>query len=200
VNEATATLFDEFATAYRRGDAPDVVAYIERAGDDADALADLIDRFLEAVPAREPTEEEIVLMHARLERQPPILLLRLRRAYTRDAVVDTLMRILGLDPAKRAKVNSYYHGLEVGTLDPAPVDSRVWDVLGDVLKANVRRLADWVPPSSPAAPAPAFRRLPNDAPRYLASIAPVEGLTDRLEAVPEPEPPDEVDRLFTGSA
>ena len=36
MNEATATLFDEFATAYRRGEAPDVLAYLERAGDDSD--------------------------------------------------------------------------------------------------------------------------------------------------------------------
>ena len=65
MNPTIATLFDEFATAYRRGDAPDVLDYLGRAGGDADALADLIDRFLRAVPARASTEEEIVLGRGR---------------------------------------------------------------------------------------------------------------------------------------
>jgi hypothetical protein len=62
MNEATALLFDEFAVRYRRGERPYVLEYLDRAGDDRDALADLIDRFLEAVPARSPSEEEVVLM------------------------------------------------------------------------------------------------------------------------------------------
>jgi hypothetical protein len=190
VNEATAMLFDEFATAYRRGDSPDVLAYVERAGADADALADLIDRFLEAVPAREPTEEEIVLAHARLEHEPPLLALRVRRAITRETVIDALVSTLGLDPAKRTKVAGYYHRLETGTLDPEPVDARVWDVLSEALRANVRRLASFRPPPLATAEAAYLRRAdqPQPAIDYLHTWA------------VEPPEPDEVDRLFTGSS
>jgi len=111
-------LFDEFATRYKRGERPDVGEYLERAGLERGDLGRLIDRFLEAVPAREPTPEEIVLMQAQLEQQPPILLLRLRRKLSRDAVVSALVTTLGVDPAKSKKVGGYYHRLETGLLDP----------------------------------------------------------------------------------
>ena len=125
-------------------------------------LGVLLDRFLEAVPAREPTEEEIVAMQARLEQQPPLLVLRLRRALRREAVVEALVSQLGLDPAKSGKVGGYYADLEVGILDPEPVDRRVWDVLAEVLKANVRALAG-LRPEPPAAVAAAYHREPTPA-------------------------------------
>ncbi len=189
MNEATATLFDEFAVAYRRGDAPDVLAYLERAGADADALAGLIDRFLQAVPARATTEEERIAMDARLAGQPPLLALRVQRALGRDAVVDALVRVLGLDPAKRAKVGLYYHELESGLLDPEPVDTSVWDVLADVLKANARRLASFRPPPA-TAPAASYYRVQDgvDFDRFVLAE----------QSMPAPAEPDEVDRLFTG--
>jgi hypothetical protein len=194
VKEATALLFDEFAAAYRRGDSPDVLAYLERARDDADAFAALIDRFLQSVPARASTEEEIVLMHARLEHEAPILVLRQRRALTREAVVDALVRVLELDAAKRGKVGGYYHELEVGLLDPQPVDARVWGVLADILKANVRRLAEFRPsPPSAHASIATYHRLPDEpvsSRRY--SIRPAASSAS--------DEADEIDRLFTGSA
>lgn len=183
-------LFDEFALAYARGEAPDVRAYLERAGAEREALGRLIDRFLQAAPAREPTEEELVLLHASLERQPPVLVLRLRRALTRQAVVAALVRALGLDPAKEAKVAGYYHRLESGLLDPEPVDRSVWAALGELLHADVRALAG-VRPAPPAVDV-AFRidyHRTEDAAAFLP----------RESAAPPPEePPDEVDRLFAG--
>jgi len=183
-------LFDEFATRYVRGERPDVRDYLERAGSEREELGRLIDRFLEAVPAREPTEEEIVLMQAQLEADPPLLVLRRRRKLTREAVVDALMKRLGLDPRKRDKVGGYYHDLEVGNLDPEPVDRRVWDVLADVLEANVRGLAVFRP-EPPGMTASAYMREPT-------------GMQAKLEHVPaspaEPvaEEPDEIDALFLG--
>jgi hypothetical protein len=179
------TLFDEYATRYLRGERPDVREYLERAGAERDSLGALLDRFLEAVPAREPTEEDVVLLQARLEQQPPLLVLRLLRKLTRDSVVDALVARLGLDPAKRAKVGRYYHELETGLLDPDPVDRSVWEALSDLLRANTRALADvrLAPPGAELA----YRR-------FDASFT-LEQRT--LPAVPLDEGPDEVDRLFT---
>jgi hypothetical protein len=198
-------LFDEFATAYRRGERPDVGAFLARAGEERDDLASMVDEFLRAVPAREPAEEEIVLMQARLEREPALLVLRRRRKLTREAVVGALVSALGLDPAKQEKVAGYYHQLEVGTLDPKPVSSRVWNALGDLLHANVRLLAGLRP--EPVAESVVFLR----EARYLASwdadvdhSRSEQPASTRSRIVPGPPPgapsheqQDEIDRLFT---
>ena len=47
-----------------------------------------------------------------------------------DEVVDALVERLGLDPAKRANVKSYYQRLEQGFLEPGRVSRRVWAVVG----------------------------------------------------------------------
>jgi hypothetical protein len=195
-------LFDAFAQAYQRGERPDVSEYLDRAGSERDDLGYLIDRFLQAVPAQPPTEEEFVLMQARLEHEPVLLILRKRRKLTREAVVGALVSALGLDPEKREKVAGYYHELEVGTLDPTPVSSRVWDALGDLLHANVRLIAGLRPP--PTAPEAVFHR-------YAPYVAPAEPIVELLSMdAGEPKPPtaatdrlrlperDEIDRLFTG--
>lgn len=136
-------LFEEFALAYRRGESPDVPAYLARAQseEEREALGALIDRFLQAVPAQPPTDEEVVLMEARLSGDPPLLVLRRHRKLTRDAVVDALVKTLGLARGKRDKVARYYHELETGLLDPTPVDGRVWEALAQMLRANVEALA-----------------------------------------------------------
>lgn len=183
-------LFDEFATRYVRGEHPDVRDYLERAGAEREQLGRMLDRFLQAVPARAPTEEDAVLMQARLEAEPPLLVLRLRRKLSREAVVDAIVKRFGLDPAKGDKVGGYYHDLEVGNLDPEPVDRRVWDVLSDVLKANVRALAGVRPEPHPA-PAVAYRREPTllQAKLEHAPASPAQ---------PNAEEPDEIDALFLG--
>jgi hypothetical protein len=184
------TLFDEFAIAYARGERPDLGTYLERAAEGAerDDLAGLIDRFLQAMPARESSEEEVVLMQARLESAPPLLLLRVRRAVTREAIVDALVGQLSLDPEKRDKVGRYYHELETGLLDPTPVDRSVWSVLADVLKANTERLAD-LRPSLPAPAGTVYLRSQD----VLELAAPAG-----VEAPVTGEERDEIDRLFTG--
>jgi hypothetical protein len=182
------TLFDEFATRYLRGEHPDVREYLERAGAERDSLGALLDRFLEAVPAREPSEEDVVLIQARLEHEAPLLVLRKRRKLGRGAVVDALVQALRLEPEKREKVAGYYHELETGLLDPEPVDSSVWEALSDLLHANARALAGLGP--LPPAAAPAFHRFDADFVLAERSVPPV----------PRDECPDEVDRLFTGTS
>lgn len=203
MKEVTARLFDEFATSYRRGESPDVRAYLELAGDDREALADLIDRFLQAVPARVPTEEEIVLVQARLEQEPPLLVLRRRRKLSRGAVVDALVKTLALNPKKRDKVARYYHELEVGLLPVKPVSAKVWAALDGFLEANVRVLAGLRPPPLAGA-APRYRRVPDDTRIFSRTAAPESAVDDVLSLEAEPPPPepperDEIDELFTGT-
>jgi hypothetical protein len=194
VSEASVeTLFDEFALAYRRGERPDVGEYLARAaeGTERDDLADVIDRFLQGVPARDPSEEEVVLVQARLERQAPLLALRIRRKLGRRAVVDALVGALGLDPAKSEKVGDYYHRLENGLLDPEPVDARVWSTVSELMKANVRALAGVGP--EPLAAATTFLREATDVQTRMMAAA-------RAPEPAAPSEPDEIDKLFTGSA
>jgi hypothetical protein len=181
-------LFDEFATLYLRGEHPDVAAYLERAGAEGEELGRMLDAFLQAAPARKPTEEEVVLMQARLEQEPPLLLLRQRRKLKRGAVVDALVAALGLDPAKREKVDGYYHRLETGLLDPGGVSRKVWDALGAFLHANAEGLAG-VRPAPPPAPATAYLRQADLQEQVLYSLA--------VEHVREEPEQDEIDRLFT---
>lgn len=189
--ETVEQLFEEFAQAYLRGESPDVPAYLARARGGRDDLGKMIDRFLQAVPAQPATEEEVVLMRARLELEAPLLVLRRdRRRLDRGAVVDAIVSALGLDPAKRDKVADYYHRLETGLLDPSPVSARLWDALGVVLGANARALATAFRPP-PLAAAPAHRRADEDFVLTLRAPAhPVEREEER----------DEIDTLFTGAA
>ena len=183
-------LFDEFALRYRRGERPDVRDYLERAGAERDDLVLLIDRFLQAVPAREPSEEEVVLLQAHLEQEPPLLLLRRRRKLRRDAVITGLMRTLGLDSGKREKVAGYYHELETGLLDPEGVDRSVWEALAASLRANVRALAE-ARPISLATPMASYLRAADFALDRNVEMAPRQPAGSGE--------PDDVDRLFTGA-
>src|SRR6266511_5839181 len=118
VAEAIAELFDELARRFGAGERPDVTEYLGRAGEEADELAALLDAFLQAAPTLPPAEETVAMMEAWTAGEPPLLALRVRRGLRRAQVVDALVRLLGLDPAKREKVAAYYHRLETGLLDP----------------------------------------------------------------------------------
>jgi hypothetical protein len=185
---AVEQLFDEYALRYVRGERPDVRDYLDRAGAEREALGRMLDRFLQSVPAQEPSEEDVVLLRARVEQEPPLLLLRLRRKLTRDAVVDALVGALGLDPAKREKVDGYYHRLETGLLDPGGVSTSVWGALEGFLHANVRALASPIlPPPSP--PAAVYHRQP---------AMEAQGIDHAI--ADSPLKPDEIDRLFTAGS
>src|SRR5437763_3144085 len=113
------TLFDDFAARVARGGGPDVRDYLERAGTEADALATMIDGFLARAEPPAPDEEAIQLARALVAGHPPLLELRKRRGIRVDEIVDTLVRALGIDAAKRDKVKRYYQQLEGGLLEPA---------------------------------------------------------------------------------
>src|SRR5215210_5542909 len=78
-----ATLFDEYAERYVRGDHPDPREYLTRAGDGADELGQLIDRFVGGVPPPAASEERVSMMNAWLVGEPPLLALRTERGMRR---------------------------------------------------------------------------------------------------------------------
>ena len=181
MRDATLRLFDEFAASFARGRDPDLREFLQRAGDDAPALAELVDTFLAGSEAPPASEERTELMRAWVRGEPPILELRKSRKLKRGEVVTRLTELLGLSSDREQKVGRYYHELEGGLLEPRGVDQRVWGALASVLGADVRELARWRP--APVQAAPAFRRAESAGPAASA---------------PPREPPerDEVDRLF----
>lgn len=187
--ETIAELFDEFARRFSAGERPNVGDYLDRAGEEADELAALLDAFLQAAPPPPPAEETVAMMEAWAAGEPPILALRTQRGLKRAEVIGALMKLLGLDPAKEKKVAGYYHRLETGLLDPSRVDRRVFDALEETLKTRVTELLNWRPPPLEAEPAMYRVALDATATEMAAPAAP---------PVQPAEAPDEIDRLFGG--
>ena len=177
-------LFDDYAARFARGERPDVRAYLARAGEGADELGRLIDRYLEVAPAREPDAEAVETARAWVQGEPPILDLRRRRRLRRDEVVDALIGALGLDVAKRAKVKRYYAELETGQLDARRVDQRLLRALASLLRARAGELLTWR--SRPAETTFAYFRLDAELPAGAAAAP----------SAPRIAEPDEIDELF----
>jgi hypothetical protein len=190
VAETIAELFDEFARLFSAGERPDVSEYLDRAGEEADELAALIDAYLQAASPPEPAEETVAMMKAWAAGEPPLLALRIERGLRRAEVVGALMKLLGLDPAKEKKVSGYYHRLETGLLEPSRVDRSVLEALAETLETRLAELLMWRSPSLLDQPE-AMYRLPGAVAPPEAPAAPPSRATEEL---------DEVDRLFGGPA
>ena len=191
-------LFDELAAAYVRGERPDLVGYIARAGDDADELARLLDAFLGVVPAPEPSEDDVAVMRARLEGEPGLIALRRRHRRKVDEVVDDLAARLAVDDRDRLK--RYYQRLEGGILDPHRVDQRVWDALRVLFETNVRNLIRPLVTRYGASAMAYYRRTGSlDAAGPPAAMAAAEP-AEVAGADPAPAERDALDRLFLGDA
>ena len=184
--EDVLALFDEYAARYARGERPDARDYLRRAGEGADELAGLLERYVTAAPPPEPSEDAVAALAAWLGGEPPLLELRRRRGLRREAVVTALVRLLGLDPAKREKIAGYYHQLETGQLEVERVDRRLFAALAETLKARVEDVLAW-PAPAPRAQAAYYR-----APGEPAAAAPPP-------TTAEPQEWDEIDELFRGA-
>jgi hypothetical protein len=186
VAELARELFAEFADAYARGERPDAQAFLERAGVEGDELAQLIERFLQGVPAPSAGPQDAALLAAWLGTEPPLLELRRGQGLRVDEVVDRLGTALGIDAKRQPRLKWQYQRLEGGTLDPAGVAVRVWQALAEIFAEPVRDLAGaWRPPAAPTA---AFLRA---APLATSAAGrPTSG----------PDPDEEIDSLFAGNA
>ena len=185
------TLFDDFAARFARGERPDARAYLARAGESADELGTLIDRFLERVPPPAASDDAITLAQEWVAGHSPLVGLRAARGLRREEVVDHLIAALGLDRAKREKVGGYYHELENGLLDWARVDRRVWEALAEKLKAHLGDLLAWRP--RPLAAEGAYLRAPEAGAGSGALAELPVAFEQRYES---PREPDEIDTLF----
>jgi hypothetical protein len=153
-----AQLFDEWATALARGEQPDPLGFIRRAGAGADELAGLMDRFLRARPRAEPDPELVELAREWIAGTAPLAQLRARQRLRQDDVVDLVLDEFDLAPAKRATVKRYYQRLESGQLDPARLSRPLVGFLARVLKISAPTIVSWRPRSLEAAPA--YRAIP----------------------------------------
>lgn len=184
MREDTARLFDEFAALYAAGEDPDLRAFIDRAGDDGEALALLVDGYLAGSETPDPSDERVELMRAWVRGEPPILELRRSRRLKRSEVVARLTKLLGLGPEREQRVAFHYHRLESGLVDPRAPDRRVWEALRETFGTDVRALATWRPARIEAKPA--FR------------TSEISAASSKLDepATPGPDADAEVDRLF----
>lgn len=181
-------LFDEYASAYARGERPEAREYLERAGEDRDELARLIDGFLQAAPVPEREPDVVDLFEGWLSGDSSLLRLRVARGMTRDRAIEELVDRLDLDSGKWAKVKRYYHQLEAGVLDLDRVDRRVFAALADALHARASDLSSWRP--RPIEMSAAYRRTGEQAALDLMASSPPASRAD--------EDYDEIDALFLG--
>lgn len=151
-------LFDDYAVRYARGEHPDPVAYLEQAGGHAEALAGMLDAFLQWAPPPNPDEAAVTLMQAWLAGEPPLRELRVRRGIRVDDVVDQLVAQLGVDVGLSGKLRRYFQRLERGSLDVERVDRRVFDALAMALRTSSSILRSWarVPRGDQTLAAPAY--------------------------------------------
>lgn len=178
-------LFDEYTARFARGEHPDPVVFLDRAGQERDELREMIDGFLRTAPPPEPTPEMVEVFAAWMEGESPLLELRRSKGARRDDVIDALVAELGIDRSKRGKVAEYYHRMESGLLSLARVDGRVFAALAKALGVRLSDLAFPGPPAAPAASA------------YLRSTAAAaEVLQMSLGTGADESDGDEVDELF----
>ncbi|HEY3019714.1 MAG TPA: hypothetical protein VGJ32_05955 [Solirubrobacteraceae bacterium] len=186
-------------------------AYLEQvAGTDRRELEALIDAYLERAPrrsfdaaayAQSPARHLVDDLTESLEGVAgtwPVLLPRLRHSarLKRSELVARLAAALGV-PGREAKVESYYHAMEQGLLEPAGVSDRVLDALAsltgttrDALRAAARGFA---PRPGEAGARAAFARTAMPDPDFMETKSAAPAAPRRSD-----EPWDEVDELFRG--
>jgi hypothetical protein len=190
-------LLEEFIAADRAGVA-DPAEYLARAeGLDRAELEALIDAYLARAPRRafdraafeaSPAARAVASLAGSSGTWPALLpRLRDRARLRRAELVARLAADLGVS-GREAKVASYYHAMEQGTLPSAGVSQRVLEALGRLVgeSADVLRRAGEATSAPPAGGAPAFAR-------KASAPAAAPAMRARVERPVR----DEVDELFT---
>jgi AcrR family transcriptional regulator len=180
-------LFDDYAIRFARGENPDPVPYLDRAGSESSVLAEMIDRFLQWAPPPTADETAVRMMQAWLSGEPPLRELRVERGVRVDEIVGRLAATFNVDVAQVGKVRRYVQRLERGALDTGHVDWRVFEELAAILRTSASTIRNWArPPRSQLSAAPAYRSDPE--PPVAPAVA--RATDDEWDAV---------DELFMGS-
>jgi hypothetical protein len=195
--DAAERLLEEYRARFLAGEGPDVHDYLERAGVDADRLADLLDAFLQQAPAPDPDQEAIATVHAIAAGEPALLTQRTARGIRRAGVIDAIMERFGILKRHRARVEERYHQLETGLIDARRVDEGVVAAIASAFGVRPSELVFGKPPRFEAraylrmAPPPPWATPDAPAPRP----APARAAGVRAH---DPDIPDilEIDRLF----
>jgi hypothetical protein len=178
-------LFDEFAVRHVRGEYPDPVEYLDRAGKHGDELADMLEQFLQWAPPPAPEPAAVTLMEAWLAGEPPLLALRVERGLRVDDVVAELAERLQVAVSDRSRLRRYLQRLEGGLLDASRVNQRVFAALASFLGAPRSLLVTWASPPrdavSRAATAPAYRGAAATGAAPAAPPAAADGEWDDLD-------------------
>ena len=216
-------LLEEFILARRAGEAPDPLAWVDRAeGTERDRLAELLSDYFRYAPRRpfdraafagSDAERVVGAVQPTLEGAPepwPALLPRLRNAarLTRATLVAQLADALGVGD-RTPKVARYYHRMEMGTLPADGVSDNVLSAIARIVgtTADALRAAGGGLAGGPGGAAAVGRPAPSQpasAPVFARSAHPEaagasSGPADAESAADESEDAfDEVDRLFLG--
>ena len=207
-------LRERFIAQFEAGIEHDPRAYLaELDGADRRELEALLDAYLDRAPRRtfdatafaaSPAQALVDDLEQSLGGQAgawPVVLPRLRQAarIKRTDLVRQLAVRLGVAD-REAKVASYYHAMEQGTLEPSGVSDRVLDALAGLVgttRERLREAAEALTPRSPgqAAGDALFARTAIPDLQSQAAMAP-PGAPQTPEA--DHEDHDEVDDLFLG--
>lgn len=190
MTDAVDTLFDEYAARWARGERPDAADYLDRAGEEREALALMIDRYLAAAPPGEPDEATVRFVSELYETdEPPLLAARVAKGLKVRAVVDWLVQSFGLPADKTGKVSAHWHELESGRRRPQDVAPELWGKVVELLGPAAEAARGWSPPPLLAADV-RYHRVRTE------SFAPGAAASAPAPSVEEPSQLDEVDRLF----
>ena len=185
--DALFELFDDYAIRYVRGEQPDPVSYLDRAGGNSDVLAEMIDQLLQWAPPPRADDAAVILMQAWLSGEPPLRELRVERGVRVEDVVGRLSTSFDVDVAQVGKLRRYVQRLERGALDAGRVDGRVFEELAAILRTSASTIRSWArSPRGQLSAAPAYRA--EDEPLVAPAIA---SAADNDW--------DAVDELFVGS-
>jgi hypothetical protein len=194
-------LFDRFRAAFQAGERADPADFLTQlSGTDRRELEALIHGFLErggrrrfdaAAFAADPLAQRVeATLRERMTESWQTLLPTARdeAQLLRSDVVTRLAAALGVS-GRRDKVETYYHQMEQGRLEPSRVSERVLAALSAIVGVSAERLraaGRLAPP-----PAPGAQVFARSAPSAASMPAPAK-------AAAAPEEWDEVDELFRG--
>lgn len=204
--------FEAFKASYVKGDGNPVPMLEGLEGEDRLRLQERIEEYLDGDPQveitagglNEPAVRDLTdRVVAELDGSTGglsrlVTRLRVRRELKFPDVIEALAVALDADESEKAKLEGYYHDIEYGNLPSAGISdaafeaiARVFQTTGESLKAAARALG----PARASATGPVFTRKVEDGAFEIVST---ESDSAQAGAARRSEPPDRIDRLFTG--